>query len=295
MRKCVAFIACVLLQSTGAFAGDFLTSTDGWSGFSVGAGIGAKTIDQNATAAAERWDLFKKKTCFWYYYCDTDYYGTKPEYLKGSMNDDAWKIFGTVQVGYDRLLFDRVLIGAFADYDFHPEGDEHASFSYKGNSLSGDLDRAGTWTVGGRLGYLVTPRFLVYGLGGFSRMNQDGSVTAAFDGPKYAPLPTSVTLTTGDLDGWTTGGGIETKLDRIDKRLSLKVEYRYSRFEGDSDVGYDDAFNKTTYKKWWTKTQVKHWASEGAGFDLDEATVQSVRAVLVWKLQADPAPIEPLK
>ena len=200
------------------------------------------------------------------------------------MNDDDWKVFGTVQVGYDRLITDRILIGAFADYDFYPNGDESSSGGNYYRSLSADLHRDGAWTVGGRLGVLVRPDLLVYGLGGFSRMNQSGEVTAKFN--DYY-LPTSVTLKAGDLDGWTVGGGIETKLDRLDKRLSLKLEYRYSQFDGESGKG--SAWNYA-YNCWG-----EHFAKEKARFDIDDATVQSVRAVLVWKLQADATPIEPLK
>ena len=287
MRKSVALVAFILFQSTGAFAGGSLKDApapipppaDGWSGFSVGAGIGGVTIDQDASAAAKRKDLFCPYWAEWCY--------AKHDAISGSMNDDAWKVFGTVQVGYDRLISDRILIGAFADYDFYPDGDESSFGSTKHASLSGDLHRDGVWTVGGRLGVLVRPDLLVYGLGGFSRMNQNGEVTAAFDGPGYPKLPTSVTLKAGDLDGWTVGGGIETKLDRIDKRLSLKFEYRYSQFEGDSGKGYD---SKYAYDCWGV-----HIAKEKARFDIDDATVQSVRAVLVWKLQADATPIEPLK
>ncbi|CAA2140324.1 outer membrane protein [Hyphomicrobium sp. ghe19] len=284
MRKSVALVAFILFQSSGAFAGGSLKDApapipqpaDGWSGFSVGAGIGATSIDQNASAAAKRTDVF----CLYWWGCSYP----KNDYLSGGMNDDAWKVFGTLQVGYDRLISDRILIGAFADYDFYPDGDESSSGGTKHSFLSGEIHRDGAWTVGGRLGVLVRPDLLVYGLGGFSRMNQKGEVTAAFD--NYY-LPTSVTLKAGDLDGWTVGGGIETKLDRIDKRLSLKVEYRYSQFDGESGSGSD----KNEAYKWW----VLHCASEKARFDIDDATVQSVRAVLVWKLQADATPIEPLK
>jgi opacity protein-like surface antigen len=287
MRKSIALCAFVLFQSSGAFAdgsGNGLKDSpapiapayDGWSGFSVGAGIGGISIDQNASAAAKRKDFFCPYWADWCYH--------KHDGISGSMNDDAWEVFGTVQVGYDRLIADRILIGAFADYDFYPNGDESSFGSSKHASLSGEIHRDGAWTVGGRLGVLVRPDLLVYGLGGFSRMNQNGEVTAAFDNYK---LPTSVTLKTGDLDGWTVGGGIETKLNRLDKRLSLKLEYRYSQFEGDSGKGSDE--NESC--KWW----VQHYVKEKARFDIDDATVQSVRAVLVWKLQADAAPIEPLK
>ncbi len=285
MRKSVALIAFVLLQSTGAFAdgsggslkdspAPIVAAYDGWSGFSVGAGVGAASIDQNAIASAKRTDIF----CFWW--CSYP----KDHYLSGAMNDDSWNVFGTVQVGYDRLISDRILIGAFADYDFYPNGDESSSGGTKHSLLSGDLHRDGAWTVGGRLGFLVRPDLLVYGLGGFSRLNQKGEVTAYFD--DYH-LPTSVTLKAGDVDGWTVGGGIETKLNRIDKRLSLKLEYRYSQFDGESGSGFD----KNEAYKWW----VLHCATEKARFNIDDATVQSVRAVLVWKLQADATPIEPLK
>ncbi|MGO4683324.1 outer membrane protein [Hyphomicrobium sp. 2TAF46] len=283
MRKSVALFAFILFQSSGAFAGGSLKDTpapipppaDAWSGFSVGAGIGGVSIDQNATASAKRKDLI----CVYWWGCYHDH-----DHISGGMNDDDWKVFGTVQVGYDRLITDRILIGAFADYDFYPNGDESSSGGNYYRSLSADLHRDGAWTVGGRLGVLVRPDLLVYGLGGFSRMNQSGEVTAKFN--DYY-LPTSVTLKAGDLDGWTVGGGIETKLNRLDKRLSLKLEYRYSQFDGESGKG--SAWNYANYC--WGE----QFAKEKARFDIDDATVQSVRAVLVWKLQADATPIEPLK
>lgn len=269
---------------------------DGWSGFSVGVGVGAASIDQSASADAWRKDKFKKTTCYWYWGCDTDYYSPKAKHLSGEVNDDSWKVFGTVQVGYDRLIHERFLIGAFADYDFYPDGDEHFSDGSKHKSLTGDIQRDGTWTVGGRLGYLVTPRVLLYGLGGYSQMNLNGDVTAEFDGPKFGPhLPTSVTLHANDLQGWTVGGGIESKLDRIDKRLSLKVEYRYSQFDGESVSGSDAEFKKFGWSNCWSSTEIKHWAKEKARLDIDDTNIQSVRAVLVWKLQADATPVEPLK
>lgn len=59
------------------------------------------------------------------------------------------------------------------------------------------------------------------------------------------------------------------------------------RPSGDSGKGSDE---NCSFKYW-----KEHFASEKARFDIDEANVQSVRAVLVWKLQADATPIEPLK
>src|SRR5690606_5161072 len=91
-----------------------------------------------------------------------------------------WNFFGTVQVGYDRLLSDRILVGAFADFDFYR--DSILELHKKGHDhIKGEVDRENMWTVGGRVGLLVTPRILIYGLAGYSSMKLDSTINAYFN------------------------------------------------------------------------------------------------------------------
>ena len=80
--------------------------------------------------------------------------------------------FGTVQVGYDRQLDHRFVVGAFFDYDFAAiDSKLSASASLGALNVGGSVsfNLTNSWTAGGRAGYLFNPSTLVYGLGGLYR------------------------------------------------------------------------------------------------------------------------------
>lgn len=125
-------------------------------------------------------------------------------------------ILGTAQLGYDYQLSSRLLIGAFVDYDFSGISTE---VRFLENSTDLDLDHM--WTIGARLGLLATPDTLVYALLGYTQ----GEFSADdFD----------VNL---DVEGWTFGGGIET---RLTENWSIKGEYRFTQFDEESFYGVID-------------------------------------------------------
>jgi outer membrane immunogenic protein len=261
-----------------------------WNGLSVGAGIGVGRFDQDAHGKAwrkDRFDKYKKK-CYQYGPCKWQHkygFGTFNK-LESSASDDDWNVFGTVQVGYDRLLGDRFLIGAFADFDFFKDSDLTFSSKKGFGSLNGKVEKDNLWTAGGRLGFLVTPRVLVYGLLGYSRMSLEGSLDAHFNGPgKDTNLPLKID---DNVDGWTVGAGVETKLDQ---RLSLKLEYRYSEFDGAAAKVTDADYDVWKYNKW----KLVHSTKQGAKLDLDDTEVHSVRAVLSFKLGGHETAYQPLK
>lgn len=286
-----------------------------WSGLSVGIGIGVGQFDQDVHAKAWRNDVLYKKKCYEeipvpelaltslvstdnctpFYKVDE-----KSNYLAANANDDDWKAFGTVQIGYDRLFGDRFLIGAFADYDFYRDSDLTFSNSkwYGKDFLSGEVERDGIWSAGARLGFLVTPRVLLYGMVAYSQMKLDGNLTAHLHDPYWKGNPTDLAVRVEEnVSGYSLGGGLEAKLDQ---RLSLKIEYRYSHFDGASGKvtgGDTNYWNKDCYYGCDYKV-FKRVVEEGARLDLGETDVHSVRAVLSFKLgnlhHADPAPA-PLK
>ncbi len=119
-----------------------------WNGFSVGAGIGVGWFDQDAHGDAWRKDEVKRKECTnlengkervkekcWKWKRVQEWSISAPKSagyrsqlrigLSSSSNDDDWNFFGTVQVGYDHLLGNRFLVGAFADFDFYKDADAH--------------------------------------------------------------------------------------------------------------------------------------------------------------------------
>lgn len=288
-----------------------------WTGLSVGVGLGVGHFDQDVYGDAWRKDEVKRKECTnwekvkeWKRVwdkkkgkykkvkksvdkCTKTGWVPKPSKdssLSSASNDDDWNFFGTVQIGYDHLLGDRFLVGAFADFDFYRDADATFSDIDGGNWLSGKVERDHMWTVGGRLGYLVTPRILVYGLAGYSQMKLDGSLIAHFDDPWGKGKDSHINMSVKDrVDGWVLGGGLEAKLE---KRLSLKLEYRYSQFDGIStstsaNHGWD-GFEKDgkDYKRKY---------SDGGSLDLGDTDVHAVRAVLSFKLGRDEEPVAPLK
>lgn len=91
------------------------------------------------------------------------------------------------------LQMDRVVIGAFADYDH----------------FWGDLKTVGIqndWTIGARAGLLVTPNTLLYGHAGWSQLDVTGA----------------------KFNGWNFGAGTEMRLPTT---APLFVDLRYTHYE----------------------------------------------------------------
>ena len=276
-----------------------------WNGLSVGAGIGVSRIDQGVGAFAKREDWVETYRCPDWTPDICEIWPSSPS-DKHYLNTEAagadgrdWAFFGTVQIGYDRLLSDHILVGAFADIDFYR--DSNLEFHHEGyNRIKGKLERKNMWTVGGRIGFLATPRILIYGLAGYSSMKLDGAMDAYFndpyDGtPDFADNPTNLALRFDkSVSGLTVGGGIEAKLGG---RLSLKLEYRYSHLgSGSAEM------NQTDYDEsadWQCGAGNKHCLllreiHEKGHVDLGDSDIHSVRAVLSFKLGRDEEPIAPL-
>jgi outer membrane immunogenic protein len=116
-----------------------------------------------------------------------------------------------------------LVIGLFGDWE---------GGSIKGTQSSslfvGSENMSSTWSVGGRAGYLVTPRFLTYFDGGYTQ--------ARFDQVNYSSAlagggPAGVSLPATTYNGWFIGSGFEYALDFLAiPGLFLKTEYRYSQY-----------------------------------------------------------------
>ncbi len=179
-----------------------------WTGLYIGAGIGAGAV-------VHELDLNSSQM-----------YGEN-EYDFGNLNFDGiggQGVFGTLQVGYDRQIASRWVLGAFFDYDF-TDTDSELSISSGGDRFKITLDQDYMWTAGGRLGFLIHPQTLIYGLAGYSETKFKGPrVTLSYDGysasGNLGHLPT--------FGGLTLGGGFETQLH---SNWFLKGEYRFSRFD----------------------------------------------------------------
>lgn len=248
-----------------------------WNGLSLAVGIGAGRFDYDigAHGCMERNHYIYKEISVYSVETEdkSDCYGHQKD---AAFSNDEWDVFGTLQIGYDRLISDRILIGAFADIDFYVDADN--AFSEKlgdrkrrGPSIQGNLGLDNVWSIGGKLGFLVTPRVALYGIGGYTEARVDGSVTAEFRGM------TATASIDDKLRGWFIGAGADFKLR---KDVALRLEYRYADYNGSNFL------KSETYGDYCpTEVSVKG--------DLD-AQLHSVRAALVFKL-GDHERHEPLK
>lgn len=140
----------------------------------------------------------------------------------------AGGFFGEATIGYDHMLSDRVLIGAFADARF---GNVGLSFEAGGNELKITNDYG--FDAGVRAGYLLTPATLAYVLGGYSWQH----INVDFPG-----APAGVNLDS-DRDGYVLGLGLETA---VSANWTLKGEYRFADYGRDSLVAFGGADAETT-------------------------------------------------
>jgi outer membrane immunogenic protein len=159
-------------------------ATPGWTGFYVGAGIGAGAEAQETTFVA----------------------------AGVAVDAGGEGGFGTVVLGYDRVLWPGWVAGVFGDFDFSAISGDSVSDS---GTFSRDHDYS--WSVGARLGTLVNPATLLYGTAGYTR----------------AQFAISGALSDSNtFDGYFVGAGMETFLR---ENWTFKLEYRFSDF-GDNGL-----------------------------------------------------------
>ncbi len=160
----------------------------GWTGFHVGLGIGAEAVDHELGIFGVTFDGIA-----------------------------ATGVVGTAEVGYDRQ-FGSIVAGVFANYDF---GDNVAT-TLTAPFLNASINQTDSWTLGGRIGYLLNQSTLAYSLAGVtqSRFQLEGVPGVAWN---------------DTFSGWTVGGGLETKLFG---NWTVKGEYRYTDYDQKTFFGF---------------------------------------------------------
>jgi opacity protein-like surface antigen len=140
--------------------------------------------------------------------------------------------FGTLQAGYDQR-FGNVVVGGFANYDFYPsDQSSSASNGIDGTlsigilpplfvipgipianyaSVTSNVELKNTWSVGARLGYLLTPNTLIYGLGGYTEASFDGQIDLSYLNLATGPQTLSLRVP-NELHGYFLGAGGEVKV-----------------------------------------------------------------------------------
>ena len=149
-------------------------------------------------------------------------------------------VFGEITAGYDTLISDRLLLGGFASFRF------------------GNAETEGSLTLGGgRLGILLSPQTLAYGVFGWTNQNFDLSTSFGFDGD-------------WDVDGYFVGGGIETVWRG---NWTLKGEYRFNQYEGE-DFGIPIIEVETSVHSF--HATLNYNFNDGRGPQVDPATFAPV-------------------
>jgi outer membrane immunogenic protein len=201
MKRLILGVAAALIFTAGQAAAEGLPPTSrirgpepvapNWTGFYLGVGVGAGAVVHDLSVGC----------------CGHEIFG-----LDGLGGEG---FFGTVTVGYDRVIRPGWVAGIFADYDFG----SNISTDVRIFGESGSIDHNHSWSVGGRLGFLANPSTLVYGTAGYTQAEFD------FFG-----------VTSKTFDGYFVGAGIETFLRQ---NWTLKLDYRFSQFNAETfDLGY---------------------------------------------------------
>lgn len=129
-------------------------------------------------------------------------------------------MFGTIIVGYDRQLSNRIVAGIFAEYDFSNISTD-ASFG----PISASVDHDSSWAIGARLGFLSSPTTLWYGTVGYTEAKWELNGSAFGQGFSF-DLP--------DTKGYFVGGGVESQLVG---NWGLRAEYRFTQFDSEEILG----------------------------------------------------------
>jgi outer membrane immunogenic protein len=287
-----------------------ISTTETWSGFSLGVGGGVGFLNADVSSKASRTDNVTAcsgdpATCLGYVSINQTYTSN----IDG-LGDTGG--FFTVQAAYDYQFASEWVLGAFVDADW---SDVSANAKQTGassvafcngcggpgtlhpSSATIDTLLSSDWSisVGGRLGWLATPGTLLYVLGAYTHADLDdarvkvsigdpnsviGAIVNNGGSSPFSNSPTSLSVNLPDsVDGFSLGGGAEAKLGGP---WALKLEYRWTHFDGGSGQASSSKNQGPTSAACnpdciAVSRNINSQAS--ADYDLD---IQTVRAVMTY-------------
>jgi len=180
--RCKSTLAAALLVLTAMPCAAEGPAPFAWTGFYVGAGGGAGTVVDVQSESVSGFGTVFSET-----------------FAQQSYS-------GVLTAGYDYRIARQVVVGALFDYEISRFQINNASLSI----VSLPAERARTWSIGGRIGFLANPTTLLYILAGYAHSSMD-----------FRDV--------GDVDfhGHFVGGGIES---RLAGGWFLRGEYRFTQF-----------------------------------------------------------------
>jgi outer membrane immunogenic protein len=210
----------------------------------------------------------------------TDSFG--PTAPVGTVNEHEFGsdgVFGFLRVGLDRQIHPGIVLGAFADFEFHDVGafgklssQRQATklFTAGTDVFRRDVDLDTAWAVGARLGFVRSCCTMWYINGGYTEADINFKFTQ--NGVTVPGTRSDVTVS-----GWFIGGGVEQQLAR---GFALSLEYRLANYDS------KDVFNGQ-----YLVGGVNSFHRE----ELDP-TIHTVRLGLTYKFDVHSRPqMEPLK
>lgn len=232
MKRLILGVAAALLLAGPAVADglpykgrikDIAPPPPSWTGFYIGGGIGAGAVVHDLSLNAS------KERCVYDVVGAMDVGGGYSTCHKQSfdLNFDGIGgegVFGTVIIGYDRLLRPGWVGGIFADFDFSRiSSDLSVDHSY-GYHFNASLDHQHSWSVGARLGMLSNPTTLWYLSAGYTQ--------AEFE---FSSSEGSLGVRSPTFQGYFVGGGVESI---IHGNWSLRLDYRFTQFDSENVFSY---------------------------------------------------------
>jgi len=234
----VVAVVAALAAAPAAFAADVLAPAPAytkvpapiaydWTGFYLGAGVGARSSQVDGDVSQASINSFNN--------CAPG--DSLPSCSGASLNDTAFRI--SPYLGYNYQFATQWLAGIEGDVGFGSKVTTLANAFYPNTGIS-NFDGRDSFAVKtgwdaslrGRLGFLVTPSFLVYGTGGPAWQHIDATSTCGTALPNFSVCnpgsfaPSVITDSATKL-GWTVGAGIETMLSQ---NWIVRGEYRYADF-----------------------------------------------------------------
>lgn len=249
-RSLIASIATVFaaFAITGASFADSTTKppsaaiSPSWTGFYAGSNIGYGWTEDQSTAISSN---------------DPATQVLILNAVPLSLNSPTLKssgVLGGLQLGYNYQFAPNWLLGIETDLQVSDLKDRSSgAFTELGVPFSSTAHQHVDWfgTVRGRLGFLITPDWLVYGTGGFAygRVEQSYSIAnnAKFisigflTAPSFICVEASVCASGSDTQtrtGWTAGGGVEWRIPNfaiLNRPATVKLEYLHVNL-GNKDV-----------------------------------------------------------
>jgi opacity protein-like surface antigen len=196
----LVWVTCVSgpALADGMPGGSLKDATPTWSGFYAGIGGG-----------------------YGHMVSENNYFESPPAFSSSLKGEGAAGGFGTLTIGYDRMIRDRMVAGLFVDYDF-----SNIELSYQDtNTPVQKFTLTESFSIGARTGFLLTPTSLLFVSGGYTWAH--GKSDQYFDIFNVATSTNFPGKSSLDLQGWFAAVGMETM---ISSHLALRGEVRYTRF-----------------------------------------------------------------